>query len=61
MSKEDFENFTGVTEDMFQRFEQSTEALNACESMANALKDAVEKGVSSHPRAGVGFNRANHI
>jgi multimeric flavodoxin WrbA len=55
--KEEFENFTEVTEDMFKNFEQNTEAVNACDNLAATLKEVIEKGVSSHPRAGIGFNK----
>ena len=30
--------------------------MNACDSMATALKDAMEKGVTSYPQADIGFN-----
>lgn len=58
-SKEEFDNFTEVTEDMFKNFEQDKDSLSACDTMAAALKEAIEKGVSGHPRTSIGFHKIN--
>ncbi len=54
-SKEEFERFTQVNDDMFKNFEQSSEAVYACEIMAKTLKETIESGPKEHPRSGAGF------
>jgi hypothetical protein len=41
MTPEEFENFTEITPDMFQNFEDHPEVLKACELLSRELKEAI--------------------
>ena len=56
-SREELDNLTEIPDTMFRHFEQHSEALYACDTMADALKSAIEQGVPDHPRAGAGYSR----
>lgn len=41
MTQEEFENFTEITPDMFQNFEDHPEVVQACELLSRELKEAI--------------------
>ena len=41
MSPEEFENFNEITPDMFQRFEDHSDVVNACGTLSGELKTAI--------------------
>ena len=53
-SKHDFQAFTRVRKDMFQRFEDNTDATLACERLGKTLKTSIA-GEWRRPRSGGGF------
>jgi hypothetical protein len=42
MTPEEFENFTEITPDMFQNFEDHPEVVQACELLSRELKEAMD-------------------
>jgi hypothetical protein len=51
---EEFAAFARVRKEMFQRFENNSDAVLACERLGQTLATAVQKG-STRPRSGGGF------
>jgi len=41
MTQEEFENFTEITPEMFQNFEDHPEVVKACELLSQELKEAI--------------------
>jgi multimeric flavodoxin WrbA len=46
MSPEEFEAFTEITPDMFQKFEDHADVLAACEGLSTDLRSAVKKSAN---------------
>lgn len=52
---EEFKNLTSITKNMFLRYEDNPDAVEACERLGLALGRAVSGAQAKHPRSGAGY------